>query len=121
MASRSRRIVPDDRQAPLPFSPVRNREFLSNHWLEHRMPLEPEWQEHRTAAIESLRRLIALWRVEAGRVALYGDEAGLEEKFIQPVFECLGWHLKYQAYLNRREPDYALFLTDESLHTSRSG
>jgi hypothetical protein len=118
MASRSRRIVPDDRQAPLPFSPVRNREFLSNHWLEHRMPLEPEWQEHRTAAIESLRRLIALWRVQAGRVALYGDEAGLEEKFIQPVFECLGWHLKYQAYLNRREPDYALFLTDESLHSA---
>lgn len=120
MAPRSRTLVPDERQAALPFSPVRNREFLSNHWLEHRMPLEPEWQEQRTAAIESLKRLLLLWRVETARVGLYGDEAGLEEKFIQPVFECLGWHMKYQAYLNRREPDYALFLTDESLHGALS-
>lgn len=49
--------------------------------------------------------------MESTRVALCGDEAGMEEKFIQPVFENLGWHLKYQTYLNRREPDYALFLT----------
>lgn len=84
------------------------------------MPLEPEWQEQRTAALASLQRLIALWRVETSRVELYGNEAGLEEKFIQPVFACLGWHLKYQTYLNRREPDYALFLTDESLHSALS-
>ena len=49
------------------------------------------------------------------RVKRYGDEAGLEEKFIQPVFKSLGWHLKYQTYLNRREPDYALFLSDDDL------
>ena len=84
------------------------------------MPLEPEWQEHRTAALKSLKHLIALWRVEASRVELYGNEAGLEEKSIQPVFTCLGWHLKYQTFLNRREPDYALFLTDESLHSALS-
>ncbi len=115
---RDKIVVPDERQETLPLSPVRNREFLSNHWLEHRMPLEPEWQEQRAAAIASLERLVALWRVQVARVSLYGDETGLEEKFIQPVFECLGWHLKYQAYLNRREPDYALFLTDEALHSA---
>jgi hypothetical protein len=120
MASRGKRGIPDERQLLLALSPVRNREFLSNHWLEHRLPLEPEWQEQRTAAAESLRRLVSLWRVESARVTLYGDEAGLEEKFIQPVFECLGWHLKYQAYLNRREPDYALFLTDQALHSALS-
>ena len=43
------------------------------------------------------------------------DEAGLEEKFIQPVFRALGWHLKYQTFLNGREPDYALFLNDDDL------
>ena len=53
-------------------------------------------------------------RKRAG-VELYGDEAGLEEKFIQPVFDILGWHLKYQTYLNRRSPDYALFLSDDDL------
>ncbi len=104
----------------LPLSPVRNREFLSNHWLEHRLPLEPEWQEHRAAAVDLLRCLLDLWRVERPRVELYGDEAGLEEKFIQPVFESLGWHLKYQTYLNRREPDYALFMTDDALHAALS-
>lgn len=118
MSPRSRITAPDERQLALPLSPVRNREFLSNHWLEHRLPLEPEWQEQRSAAAEALRRLIELWRVESTRVALYGDEAGLEEKFIQPVFETLGWHLKYQTYLNRREPDYALFLTDDALHAA---
>ena len=111
-----RATIPDDRQASLPFSPVRNREFLSNHWLEYRMRLEPEWQEQRQGALECLKQLLALWQVEATRVDLYGNEAGLEEKFIQPVFARLGWHSKYQTYLNRREPDYALFLTDESLH-----
>lgn len=84
------------------------------------MPLEPEWEEQRTAALECLKHLIALWRVEASRVELYGNEAGLEEKLIQPVFTSLGWHLKYQTYLNRREPDYALFLTDDSLHSALS-
>ncbi|MCY4500321.1 MAG: hypothetical protein OXE57_02000 [Alphaproteobacteria bacterium] len=100
---------------PLPFSPVRNRNFLSNHWLEHRLSLEPEWLEQTVSAQSALERLLSLWQKEKGRVERYGDEAGLEEKFIQPVFKALGWHLKYQTYLNRREPDYALFLSDEDL------
>jgi restriction-modification enzyme MmeI-like protein len=120
MPSRITTTAPDERQMLLPLSPLRNRDFLSNHWLEHRLPLEPEWQEHRAAADDVLQRLLSLWRVQSSRVALYGDEAGLEEKFIQPVFESLGWHLKYQAFLNRREPDYALFMTDEDLHAAIS-
>src|SRR5205807_6196138 len=71
-------------------------------------------------ANDILKRLLSLWSVESSRVALYGDEAGLEEKFIQPVFESLGWLLKYQTYLNRREPDYALFLRDDDLHAALS-
>lgn len=110
------RTLPDDRQFQLPFSPVLNKNFLSNHWLEYRLPLEPEWEEQKSSAEEALKRLKALWRVEQTRVSLYGDEAGLEEKFIQPVLEALGWNLKYQAYLDRREPDYALFVTDNNLH-----
>jgi hypothetical protein len=62
-----------------------------------------------------MERLLEIWRAEKDRVALYGDEAGLEHKFIQPVFEALGWHIKYQTYLNGREPDYALFLDDAAL------
>lgn len=118
MPVRTRPAVPDERQLSLQLSPVRNSDFLSNHWLEHRLPLEPEWREHSPAASEALERLLTVWRQESGRVELYGDEAGLEEKFIQPVFECLGWHLKYQTYLDRREPDYALFLRDDDLHAA---
>jgi hypothetical protein len=100
---------PDERQLLLPLYPLVNKNFLSSHWLEHRLSLEPEWKEYRSAAQEVLARLLSLWRVEKDRVARYGDEAGLEEKFIQPVFDILGWKLKYQAYLDGREPDYALF------------
>ena len=88
---------PDERQLILPLSPLRNRDFLSNHWLEHRLPLEPEWKEHIEAAKDVLKGLMDLWRVQRARVALYGDEAGLEEKFIQPVFELLGWHLEVSS------------------------
>jgi Eco57I restriction-modification methylase len=103
-------------QLQLPFGPIVNKELLSNHWLEHRLPLEPEWLELRTAGIHAAEKLIALWQKEKSRAPLYGDEAGLEEKFIQPVFEILGWHTKYQAYLQGREPDYALFVSDEQLN-----
>lgn len=105
----------DERQISLPFSSIRNSDFLSNHWLEHRLPLEPEWVEQTDAAEVALERLLSLWGEEKNRVERYGDEAGLEEKFIQPVFKALGWHLKYQTYLNRRAPDYALFLNDGDL------
>jgi hypothetical protein len=79
MPPRSRTAAPDDRQLFLPLSPVRNREFLSNHWLEHRLPLEPEWKEHRAAAVDSLQGLLDLWRVERSRDApepLEGNKLG---------------------------------------------
>ena len=115
MPARTRTIFPDERQTTLALSPVHNSNFLSNHWIAHRLPLEPEWNEKLEVAQVVLERLLGLWRSEKDRVAHYGDEAGLEEKFIQPVFKILGWHLKYQTHLNGRQPDYALFLHDDDL------
>jgi type I restriction-modification system DNA methylase subunit len=115
MRQRIRVENPDERQLLLPLYPLVNKNFLSSHWLEHRLSLEPEWKEYQSPAQEVLKRLLLLWRVEKDRTARYGDEAGLEEKLIQPVFEILGWKLKYQAYLDGREPDYALFLDDAAL------
>lgn len=97
---------------------LRNRNFLSNHWLEQRLPLEPEWEERRGAASDALAELQALWRRVQKRVEQYGNEAGLEYGFIQPVFEILGWQISYQAYLNGRSPDYALFGTADDLETA---
>ena len=102
-------------QLTLPLGTFRNRSLFSTHWLENRLPLEPEWTELNVAAREALDRLENLWRTQRGRVEQYGDEQGLEQAFIQPVLEILGWRLKYQTHLQRREPDYALFLDDASL------
>lgn len=109
-------ILSDERQLTLSLSPMHNQGLLSNHWLEHRLPLEPEWAEQAEAAKSVLERLLNLWQTERNRVELYGDEAGLEQKFIQPVFEILRWQIKYQTYLKGREPDYALFVGEVELN-----
>lgn len=97
------------------FSPVRNRGLFSGHWLEHRLELEPEWTERPEDAGGALAALGVLWKKERNRVEKYGDEQGLEEAFIQPVFKALGWTLKYQTFLQDRKPDYALFADDAAL------
>jgi len=102
-------------QPSLPFGPVHNVGLFSSHWLENRLELEPEWEELREQAREVLDNLADLWKVQHNRVERYGDEQGLEEGFIQPVLRELGWKLKYQTWLQGREPDYALFLDDAGL------
>jgi hypothetical protein len=102
----------DARQGSLHFGPVVNYGLFSNHWLAHRLLLEPDWQEQEDNATAAMQAINELWRVQRSRVELYGNEQGLEEAFIQPVLRALGWKLKYQAFLQGREPDYALFLDD---------
>lgn len=101
-------------QANLPFGPLYNRNLLSNHWLDHRLVLEPEWTEHAHAAAAVLRQLAQLWDRQRHRVEKYA-EASLEEAFIWPVLKALGWTLQYQTFLRGRKPDYALFLADNDL------
>ena len=99
-------------QKVFPFTPFRNSNLFSNHWLEHRLPLEPEWQEQRENANQALARLEDIWKLQQTRVEKYGDEQGLEDAFILPVLKALGWKVKYQTFLRGGKPDYALFLTD---------
>ena len=98
----------------LPFAHVRNRGLFSNHWFENRLALEPEWHTTRDAADESLEALVALWKKERGRVERDGAEAPLEQAFIQPILEAIGWKLIYQTFLEGRRPDYALFASDDA-------
>lgn len=76
------RTGPHGDQMALPLFPLHNRNFLSNHWLEQRLPLEPEWEERREAAQDALAELQALWSRVHRRVEQYGNEAGLEYGFI---------------------------------------
>ncbi len=48
----------------------------------------------------------------------YGNEQSLEQAFIQPVLQILGWKFIYQTHLRGRRPDYALFPDDPSLDAS---
>ena len=102
-----------DSELLLPAGPVRNSELFSNYWLEKRLVLEPDWQELIPSAEPALQRLTALWSEQRLRVEKYGKEAPLEQAFIQPVLEALGWKIYYQAHAKGRKPDYALFATDE--------
>ena len=102
-------------QLILPYGRVRNRELFSSHWLENRLPLEPEWAEAFGLASTIIEQLSDIWRVQRDRVEHYGAENPLEHAFIQPVLSVLGWHVFYQTHLQGRGPDYALFDSDESL------
>ncbi len=110
--------VDSDGQRRLPFGPIYNRELFSNHWLENRLPLEPEWEESKVQAKAVLQKLLELWSVQRKRVEKYDAEGPLEQAFIQPVFEMLGWKINYQTHLRGRKPDYALFLSEESLYAA---
>lgn len=101
-------------QPNLPFGPLYNRNLLSNHWLDHRLVLEPEWTEHAHAAAAVLRQLAQMWDRQRQRVEKYA-EPSLEEAFIWPVLKALGWTLQYQTFLRGRKPDYALFLAENDL------
>ncbi len=65
-------------QGTLPFGPVGNSGLFSNHWLHHRLPREPDWQEQQDNATQALEEIAELWKVQRSRVDKYGDEQGLE-------------------------------------------
>lgn len=106
-------------QLKMPFGPLRNSNLFSNHWLEHRLTLEPEWTECRPFAVRLLGQLAQLWRQQKNRVHQY-TEPNLEEAFIQPVFKELGWTLLYQTFVRGRKPDYALFFTEQDFDRALS-
>lgn len=101
-------------QLTLPLGPIHNSNLFSNHWMDHRLPLEPEWNELRLQAHDVLDRLADLWKQQRDLVGQGGNEQQLEYAFIRPVFEALGWKLEVQVHLRGRQPDYALFLDEES-------
>lgn len=104
-----------DRNGRIPFGPVRNADLFSNHWLERRLPLEPEWAALRDEARACLDKIADLWARQRDLVERYGAEAPLETAWIQPVLGAFGWHFVTQPLIRNRKPDYALFVDTESL------
>jgi hypothetical protein len=110
--------MPRSTQISLRLGAVHNSELFSSHWLKNRLPLEPEWHDLQERAGDALNALTELWSEQKNRVEHYGNEQSLEQAFIQPVLQILGWKLIYQTHLRGRRPDYALFLDDASLERS---
>jgi len=106
------------RQLPLRLGTLHNSELFSTHWLKNRLSLEPESTEGQKRAAETLNSVVELWREQRNRVEHYGSEQSLEQAFIQPVLQALGWKLIYQTHLRGRKPDYALFFDNDALEAS---
>lgn len=64
--------MPTAQQLTLSFLGVRNSELFSNHWPEHRLVLEDEWESCKQQATEVLDKLVAIWKVQRTRVEHYG-------------------------------------------------
>lgn len=96
-------------QAQLHFGPVKNSELFANHWLERRLPRESEWTAHRADAIACLDRLAKLWRDKKAILTPNLGEPTMEDEWVHPVLDALGWEYVYQTLIHGRRPDYALF------------
>lgn len=110
-----------EEQLELALGPFRNQRLFSDHFLADRLPAWPDFAQ--LDATELFNRLRDLWRDEAAGLA-GANEAQTEERWIQPVLQKLGFAYTVQVGvsvgLNRRQPDYALFLSDTDRQTADS-
>ncbi|HSN75660.1 MAG TPA: restriction endonuclease, partial [Anaerolineae bacterium] len=90
------------------------KSLFSQHYLETRLPAQPEWLEDPQPALDAA---LALWR----KAQLYGanwNEAQTEDEFVKPLLAALGWSYIPQAKNSRsgriNRPDYALFADEAS-------
>ena len=88
----------------------RNAALLSSHWLDVRLPREPEFAAAAADADRVLDALADLWG-EEGDTLPDASEGQLEDRFVRPVLAALGWETVVQPHLDGRRPDYALFFT----------
>lgn len=101
-------------QLRLAVGATQNRNLFPAHFLEDRLP---EWPEYaRLESAELLDALVAIWERERELLPTFNEEQ-TEDRLVRPILAALGF--QYTARPNvpvagrRREPDYALFLSDE--------
>jgi hypothetical protein len=93
----------------LALTPLTGKSLFSLHYLETRLPGQPEWAEDPQAAFDAVR---LLWQ-KARRYGGAWNEAQTEDEFVKPVLAVLGWSYIPQVKNSRsgriNRPDYALF------------
>jgi len=88
-----------------------NRDLFSNYYLDEHLPETEAWDEVSDEELREKRDEIReLWDRENGTVA-DRTEAGLEEKFIRPMFRKLDIPFEVEETVQRgqRRPDYGFF------------
>ncbi|BBH39941.1 putative type II DNA modification enzyme [Microcystis viridis NIES-102] len=89
-----------------------NKPLFSQHYLEHRLPDSPEWQEDVSVAFS---RLESLYQQKKAILPTL-NEAQTEAELIQPILEILGFSYIPQVSSRGKgrseRPDYALFATE---------
>ena len=92
-----------------------NRNLFPRHFLEDRLPDWPEYSQ--LDASELLEELGAIWERERDLLPNFNEEQ-TEDRFIRPILVALGFQYTARPRLSvagrRREPDYALFLSEEA-------
>jgi hypothetical protein len=94
---------------------AQNRNLFPVHFLEDRLPEWPEYVALEPSAL--LVELSAIWERERDLLPGFNEEQ-TEDRWVRPILKALGFHYTARPALavggRRREPDYALFLSEES-------
>lgn len=97
-----------------------NKPLFSQHYLEHRLPDSPEWQEDVSVAFS---RLESLYQQKKAILPTL-NEAQTEAELIQPILEILGFSYIPQVSSRGKgrseRPDYALFAGENDRYQAYS-
>ncbi|CCI16942.1 putative type II DNA modification enzyme [Microcystis aeruginosa PCC 9807] len=97
-----------------------NKPLFSQHYLEHRLPDSPEWQEDVSVAFG---RLESLYQQKKAILPTL-NEAQTEAELIQPILEILGFSYIPQVSSRGKgrseRPDYALFAGENDRYQAYS-
>jgi hypothetical protein len=111
--------MPSGDQLKLAIPAIQDRNLFPVHFLQDRLPEWPEYAEMDTD--ELFAKLSELWEREGDLLPTFNEEQ-TEDRFVRPVLEALGFlyttRPKHTVDGRRREPDYALFSSEQERRDS---
>lgn len=100
-----------------------NQNLFSNNYLDYRLPETDLWKGQKDNAASVFEVISKAYTSLRDSNLGPGEEAELENKFIQPVLSALGYtyHVQPRAHRGAKKkiPDYALFRDDEAYKDAR--
>ncbi len=93
--------------------PFNNSNLFSNHYLEHQVVRNPEWDDEEEGEVGLAEAFDEIKEALCTRINIVKrySEAELEEFLIRPIFAILGHHYSLQQKVSRNQhfPDYGFF------------